>query len=454
MLNKLPPQNIDAEETVIASCMLNWFDAERAVDILSPDDFYRTAHGKIFTAISELTNKGEKADLIILAEKLKQKHQLEEIGGHIYLVKIIDSAPISSNIEKHCDIIKNLAIKRRIICESNRICDCCFDPTISQNELLDAAQKMIADCENRATDDKPVLAGVFCLSFIDQIQEVNQSKNGITGLRTGFDKLDKYTGGLQRTDEIIVAGRPGMGKTAFALDLAKSFTESGETVLFESMEMSESQLIGRLASKIARVDSVKFRTGGLLPEEMARVMSAMNDISEMSLLIDSPKNNDFDSIRRKIRRSKREHNIQAVIIDYLQLMFRKGDFHGRKDLEVGSMTADLKQLAKDLKIPVILLSQLNRSLENRANKRPVLSDLRESGNIEQDADLVLFLFREEVYEKDKPELKGIGELALAKHRHGPTGTIKLQWDEQTATYRNFIDTSNWNTREENRWQKD
>lgn len=446
---QLPPQNIDVEESILASCMLSPIDAERAADILKPEDFYRTRHRDIFTGVIELVVRGEKVDLITLTEAVKRQGKLQSIGGASELSRLLDTAPMLPNIEKYCDIIKDLAVKRTLLTECNELSKRCFDQTISGNQLLDSAQQMVTKCEGGAVDVGPVMAGDLCMDIIKQIETVNQTKTGITGLRTGFYKLDRITGGLQKTDLIIIAGRPGMGKTAFAMDLAKQFCGEDHAIFFESLEMSKEQLVGRMASKISGVSSVKLRAGGINQGEWSRLMDAFGEISEMSLMIENPKNNDFDAMRRKIRRAKREKKIDAVIIDYLQLLSRKGDFNRRKDLEIGSMTRDLKLLANDLEIPVILLSQLNRKLEERSSKEPMLSDLRESGAIEQDADMILFLHRADAYKKESdgpPD--GIGDLIIAKHRHGPTGRIKMIWHEETASYRNFVDPQQYNQQRE------
>jgi len=440
--NSLPPQNIDAEESILASCLLYKADLEIASEILTPEDFYRTAHQKIFSAMVGMCNQGQQVDIVTLAECLKKLMQLDVVGGASYLAKITETAPIVPNINQYCGILRNLSIKRQLMTGCNDIVNQCQDNTVSSVEILDRAQQMITASENKTTDEAPIVAGDMVEILIKRYQLVNQSKSGITGLATKFRKFDGITGGLQNTDLVIVAGRPGMGKTAFALDIAKALTEDQHPVLFVSLEMGKDQLISRMVSKISGVNGVKLRAGGIDQREWQKIMSAMEEISDLTFFVDAPRDSDFDLIRRKIRRSKRDQKIEAVIIDYLQLMTRRGDYTGRNDLKVGSMTRDLKHLASDLQIPVILLSQLNRTLENRGDKRPVLSDLRESGSIEQDADMVLFLYRDEVYNKDDNNpLKGTGELIIAKHRHGPTGFYPLQWDDATATYRNLIEVN-------------
>lgn len=446
----IPPQNIDAEESVLASCLLYRNDLEAAAEILTPEDFYRTAHQKIFSGMVAMINKGQQVDAVTLADWLNRVNQLNEIGGAVYLAKIIDIAPVVPNINQYCGILRNLSIKRALMAGCSEIHKQCQDATVSSVEILDMAQNMITSSENKTTDEAPALAGDFCESLIKSYETVNKSQTGVTGLETKFKKLDSITGGLQNTDLIIVAGRPGMGKTAFALDIAKAIAENQHPVLFVSLEMGKEQLISRMVSKISRVNGIKLRAGGIVPKEWSQIMDAMDDIVDLPFYVDAPRDADFDLIRRKIRRAKRDQKIEMVIIDYLQLMTRRGDYTGRNDLKVGSMTRDLKHLAGDLQIPVVLLSQLNRGLENRGDKEPVLSDLRESGSIEQDADMVLFLYRDEVYNKDENNPnKGKGKCIVAKHRHGPTGFFDMQWDDTTATYRNMVDVKqyeNWHER--------
>lgn len=441
----IPPQNIDVEESILASCMISSADAEQAADCLKPSDFYRTRHQEIFLGVLDIIAKGERVDLIALTDSLKRMGKLSDIGGATELARLMDTAPVLPNIQKYCDIIKDLAVKRSLLSECNDLSKRCFDSTISGDQLLDKAQQMVVNCESGTPDKGPVMAGELCHDLINQLEIINRTKTGITGLKTWFDKLDRISGGLQPTDLIIIAGRPGMGKTAFAMDLAKAFCAFNEhTVFFESLEMSKEQLVGRMASKISGVSSVKLRAGGINQTEWAKLMDAFGEISDMPLLIENPKDNDFDGLRRRIRRAKREYKIDVVIIDYLQLISRKGDFNRRKDLEIGSITRDLKLLANNLEIPVILLSQLNRKVEERSNKEPVLSDLRESGAIEQDADMILFLHRADAYRKENEgEPDGMGDLIIAKHRHGPTGKIKMVWHEETASYRNFVDDKQW-----------
>jgi len=435
---KIPPQNIELEQSILSSCILSPDDLEFAVEFLKSQDFYKTSHRYIFEAITELNNRGKLIDLITLLERLRENGRIEDIGGSVYLAGLLDDAPITSNIEQYCEILKNLAVKRRVCVDSLEIHKLCFDDTVGSVEVLDKAQQMVSVNENDILNQEPVRAGDLLPDLMDRYMRVNRSANGITGLETKFTRLDKMTGGLQNTDLLVLAARPGIGKTAFALDLARSFTEDLSPVLFVSLEMPNDQITTRMVSKISGVDQRKFRVGGILPKEWEKISVAMDRVNMMPFFIDSPKDSDFDVIKRKIRRAKRSLGLKIVMIDYLQLMVKRGDFNRRKDLEVGAMTRELKLLAKELNIPILLLSQLNRNVEGRNDKRPVLSDLRESGAVEQDADIVMFLYRDEVYNSDpNNENKGIGELDVQKHRNGPTGMVKLQWDDKTATFRNF-----------------
>lgn len=434
----LPPQNIDAEESIISAILLDNHTVLNVLDILAPEDFYRTAHQKIFSAITEMSNKGEPIDLVTLANELKNSNQLDDIGGAVYLAKLVDTAPVPANAIQYAKIIRDNASLRRMIKAASDISNKCFDNTADVNDVIDFAEGTIFDIASHKTKPSVYPLSTIINSNIDTLVERRGNKSLISGLSTGFKKLDTLTSGLQGSDLIILAARPGMGKTALALNLTRNIAvDSNKPVIFFSLEMSKEQLSMRLLCSEARIDSSHVRNGFFSDEEWNKMTEAADVLSEAPIFIDDSSELTSLDIKTKARRLKLEKDIGMIIIDYLQLM-KPRIAKDRRDLEISEMSRSLKSLAKELNIPIIALSQLNRRLEERSDKRPQLSDLRESGALEQDADLVMFIYRDEVYNKEENnQEKGIAEIHLAKHRNGPTGMQRLAFIDTYTRFENL-----------------
>ncbi len=423
----LPPQNIDAEESIISAILLDNYTLLNILDILSYEDFYRTAHQKIFKTITEMSHKGEPIDLVTLANALKSQNLLDEIGGAVYLAKLMDTAPIPANAVEYAKIIRDNASLRRMIRAASDISNRCFDNTASVDDVIDFAESIIFDIADNKSKPSYFPISKAIDANIDALVERRGNKSLISGISTGFKKLDTLTSGLQGSDLIILAARPGMGKTAFSLNLARNIAvDSQIPVLFFSLEMSKEQLSMRLLCAEARIDSSTVRSGFFSDDDWNKLTDAADILSEAQIFLDD--SSELTSL---------EKNIGLIVIDYLQLM-KPRTAMDRRDLEISEMSRSLKSLAKELKIPIIALSQLNRRLEERSDKRPQLSDLRESGALEQDADIVMFIYRDEVYNKDEnnPQ-KGIAEIIIAKHRSGPTGMQQLKFMDSFTRFENL-----------------
>ena len=434
----LPPQNIDAEESIISAILLDNYTLLNILDILSPEDFYRTAHQKIFRTITEMSHRNEPIDLVTLANALKNSNQLDDIGGAVYLAKLMDTAPIPANAVEYAKIIRDNASLRRMIKAASDISNRCFDTTAGVDNVLDFAESVIfeiADSKSRRSY-YPISEAID--ANIDALVERRGNKSLISGIPTGFKRLDNLTSGLQGSDFIILAARPGMGKTAFSLNLARNVAVEAEVpVLFFSLEMSKEQLSMRLLCSEARIDSSSVRSGFFSDDDWNKLTDAADVLSEAPIFLDDSSELTSLDVKTKARRLKLEKNIGLIIIDYLQLMKPRMAMD-RRDLEISEMSRSLKALAKELNIPVIALSQLNRRLEERSDKRPQLSDLRESGALEQDADIVMFIYRDETYNKDENNpKKGTAEIIVAKHRSGPTGMQELQFKDAYTRFENI-----------------
>lgn len=434
----LPPQNIDAEESIISAILLDNYTLLNILDILSAEDFYRTAHQKIFKTITEMSHKNEPIDLVTLANALKSNNQLNEIGGAVYLAKLMDTAPIPANAVEYAKIIRDNASLRRMIKAASDISNRCFDNTEGVDDVIDFAESIIFEiADNKSKPSYYPISQAIDMN-IDALVERRGNKSLISGIPTGFKKLDTLTSGLQGSDLIILAARPGMGKTAFSLNLARNIAVDSETpVLFFSLEMSKEQLSMRLLCSEARIDSSSVRSGFFSDEDWNKLTDAADILSESPIFLDDSSELTSLDVKTKARRLKLEKNIGLIIIDYLQLMKPRSAMD-RRDLEISEMSRSLKALAKELNIPIIALSQLNRRLEERSDKRPQLSDLRESGALEQDADIVMFIYRDEVYNKDENNPhKGNAEIIIAKHRSGPTGMQQLSFKDSYTRFENI-----------------
>ena len=436
-LQKLPPQSIEAEESILSAILLDNSTLLDVLEILTPDNFYRTAHQIIFAAIAELFSKAEPVDLVTLTNILRDKNQLEEIGGAAYLARIVDTVPSAINVQHYARIVRDKASLRRLIAKANEISRHCYEDGGNLDSVLDFAESAVFEI----SEDKHQAAfhpiSKIIESNIDALEERQGNRTVVTGVTTGFTQLDHKTSGLQGSDLIILAARPSMGKTALALNIARNAAVEGNVpVAVFSLEMSKEQLCERMLCAEARVDSSRLRGGFLNPDDWNRITEAASVLSEAPLYIDDSPDISATSIRTKSRRLKMDKGLGLVIIDYLQLMRGRAGSE-RRDLEISEISRALKLLAKEINVPVVALSQLNRKLEERNDKRPKLSDLRESGALEQDADVVAFIYRDEVYNRDENNPnRGTAEIIIAKQRNGPTGDIPLTFLNSYTRFEN------------------
>jgi replicative DNA helicase len=439
---KIPPHSIEAEQAILGGLFLDPNAWTKVSERLRDDDFYRKDHQIIFNAVSKLDGEGHPFDLVTVAEWLENNQILDDAGGLSYLSALADNTPGASNVTAYADIVRKRSILRQLIKATNEISDSVFNPMgRSSNEILDFAEStifQIAEQESRGRKNYNSIKDLL-VSTLDRIDELYQKKSHITGIATGYTDFDRHTAGLQNSDLIIVAGRPSMGKTAFAVNLAEhAIIKDKLSVAIFSMEMSGEQLSMRMMSSLGRIDQHKVRTGKLDDEDWPRLTSAVEILKDSKLFIDDTPALTPVELRSRCRRLTREHGLDMVIVDYLQLM----QVHGSKEnraTEISEISRSLKAMAKELNIPVIALSQLNRSLEQRPNKRPVMSDLRESGAIEQDADVIVFIYRDEVYDEESPN-KGIAEIIIGKQRNGPIGTVKLSFLGRYTRFENYVDS--------------
>ena len=424
---RVPPHSIDAEQAVLGGLMLDERAWERIADKLGEHDFYRKDHRLIFRAIGELSNKNLPCDAVTLGEWFESNGLAELVGGTSYVIQLANSTPSAANIAAYAEIVREKSILRQLIDAGTEIVGDGFQPEgRSSQEILETAeQKVFHIAESGARGKKGFVQMRSAVKEAFQIlHQRYESKGSVTGLATGFADLDEMTAGLQPSDLIIVAARPSMGKTALAVNMAEhAALKSKKAVAIFSMEMSASQLAFRLISSLGRINQQHLRTGDIQEEEGPRVTSAITLLSDAKIFIDDTPALSPAELRARARRLKREHDVGLIVIDYLQLMQVPGNKENRAT-EISEISRSLKAMAKEMNIPVIALSQLNRSLEQRTDKRPVMSDLRESGAIEQDADVILFIYREEVYDKESPK-KGSAELIIGKQRNGPIGTVNL-----------------------------
>jgi replicative DNA helicase len=435
----LPPQNIEAEESIISAILIDNDALLDVIETLGPADFYRTAHQKIYAAITDLFDKAEPVDLVTLANKLKEKGQLEQIGGASYLARLVDTVPLAVNARHYAKIVHDKATLRRLIEKANAIVKRCFEERGDAEGVIDFAESAVFEISEKKARQSFYPLSKIILGNIETLEEKQGNRSLVTGVPTGFSQLDNLTSGMQKADLIILAARPSMGKTALALNIARNAAvDANIPVAIFSLEMSKEQLSLRMLCSEARIDSSRLRGGFFSMEDWHRITDAAGILSESPIYIDDSASLSAMEIRAKARRLKLDKNIGLVIIDYLQLMQGRSNAE-RRDLEISEISRGLKALAKELGLPVLALSQLNRMLEQRTDKRPRLSDLRESGALEQDADVVAFIYRDEVYnkEEDNPN-RGLAEILLSKQRNGPTGDIKLSFLNSFTRFENLI----------------
>lgn len=442
---KVPPHSIDAEQSVLGGLMLDSRAWDQVADRIREADFYRNEHRLIFRTMTKLVEQSTPIDVLTVSESLRALHELEQAGGEVYLFELANNTPTAANITAYADIVRERAVLRQLISAANDIADNAFNAQgRSIVELLDAAERSVFSIsEQGSRTEGPVNIKAFLAKTMDKIDTLFHATNPITGMPTGYHDFDEMTSGLQPSDLVIIAGRPSMGKTVLGINIAEHVAiKSRAPVLIFSMEMPGEAIVMRMLSSLCRIDQLRIRTGKLTDEDWPRISSTVSMLSDAPLFIDDTPALSPAELRARARRVAKEHGqLGVIVVDYLQLMQIPG-YGENRTAEISEISRSLKTLAKELKVPVIALSQLNRGLEQRADKRPVMSDLRESGAIEQDADLILFIYRDEVYNENSPD-KGTAEIIIAKQRNGPIGKIRLTFMGQYTCFENFIRQSSY-----------
>ena len=438
--SKIPPQNIEAEQSVLGSMLLSRDAIIDVSEIIKADDFYKESHKKLFDVMMEMFEKDIPVDLVTVVDELRKRNMLEAIGGIDYIASLSSNVITTANVSYYAKLIKEKATLRRLIEASSEIMELSYEGDDVETVLDIAEQKIFDIAQGRNTTNFSPIKDVLMNTFY-KIEELYKNKGQLTGIPSGFPDLDLKTAGFQPSDFILVAARPSMGKTSFALNIAQNAALlTGLPVAIFSLEMSKEQLVNRLICSTANIDSQKLRTGNLDEDDWMKLAAAMTPLSKAPIYIDDTPGIGVMDIRAKCRRLKLEKGLGLVMIDYLQLMQGRGKAENRQQ-EISEISRSLKSLARELNVPVITLSQLSRAPESRSDHRPILSDLRESGAIEQDADIVMFLYRDDYYHKDS-EKKNIAEVIIAKHRNGPTGTVELLW---LAQYTKFVSLDKYRT---------
>lgn len=441
MANKIMPNNLEAEESVLGACFLSKYALQKATESLLPESFYSEKNAKIFTAMMDLAEEKTPIDLTTITSHLKKKNELNEVGGVEYLTEILNFVPTASNVDYYIQNVEETAILRRLIETANDIATEGYRTDETVNEILDSSEKKILSIvKNRKSSEFRSIKDVLLKTQSD-LERLSENKSEITGLATGWYDLDRLTTGLHPNEFIIIAARPAMGKTAFALNLAThaAMTQDKSVAVF-NLEMSAEQLAMRILSSLGQLEGFKLRTGNLMNNDWKRINEAVSQLSNTNLVIDDTPGITIGEIRAKCRRlASSEKGLSLVIIDYLQLISGGKNYGANRQQEVSDISRSLKTLAMELNVPIIALSQLSRSVEGREDKRPLMSDLRESGSIEQDADIVAFLYRDDYYNKEArtEDNTSISELIIGKHRNGPTATIELLFKKNTSTFLNL-----------------
>ncbi|MBR2709728.1 replicative DNA helicase [Candidatus Saccharibacteria bacterium] len=426
---RIPPQDTVAEKSLLGAMMISDASMSEILTMLRPDDFYEKRHQEIFAAMMELYDRHQPIDLLTLTAELKSRKQLKGVGGAPYLTELSNFVPAASHAKAYAEIIEKASIRRKLIHAGTAIADAAYEEDVPIDEMIGSAEKELFDVSNKIvkTDYTPI--DELLADAMERIAELKKNKGALRGLKTGFHDLDKKTAGFQKGDLIIIGARPAMGKTTFAQNLTVNIANINKKgVLFFSMEMAKNEIVDRLISDVADVDNWKMRTGNLSDEEFSRIGDALAEIDDTPIYIDDTSSMSIMELRNKARRAVHDHDIGIIIIDYLQLMSGSGRYKDNRVQEVTEVSRGLKILARELEIPVIALAQLSRNVTGRDDPRPVLSDLRDSGSIEQDADLVMFLHRPDYYKKPEEEDTNITELLIRKHRHGAIGVIELYFD--------------------------
>ena len=436
VIKRIPPHNIEAEQAVIGSMLMDPEAIQAALQVVTASDFYQRQYGVLFEAIVELNEAGISADMVTLANKLREKDLPEELASVDVITDLVNAVPTSVNVAQYAEIVYEKSMLRQLIRVTEGIASTCYQDHDSLENVLESTEKQVFDIIQKRHEGSYEDIRTVILRVLDSIEAASRIKGTVTGIPTGFYDLDYMTAGLQKSDLVLIAARPSMGKTAFVLNLAEhAIIKKNVSTMIFSLEMSKEQLINRMLSMNSRVDSQAMRTGDLQDDDWSKLVESARDLGNTNLVIDDTPGITVQELRSKCRKMKLERNLGLVIIDYLQLM--SGSANGKNESrqqEISEISRGLKAVAREIGAPVIACSQLSRGPETRENKRPMLSDLRESGAIEQDADVVMFLYRDEYYNKDTEE-PGVTEVIIGKQRNGPTGTVKLKWMGQ---YQKFV----------------
>lgn len=436
-IERLPPHSIEAEEAVLGSLLIDPDAIFEVTSFLKPDAFYRVQNRWIYEAILSLSDRREPLDLITLTEALRRREQLEEVGGEAYIIGLINAVPTSINARSYARVVEAASLRRKMIGAASTIASLAYDEAEDINVVIDRAEQALFSISEQRTTRDLVPVKQIAREYLERIEELHARGDDIIGVPTGFTDLDRLLGGLNKSDLIIVAARPGMGKTSLQTTMALTAARRhGKRVAIFNLEMSGEQLVQRMIATETRIDSQRLRRGNIQEQEWPIFLEAIGRLSETRIFIDDTPSITPMQLRTKCRRLYAEHGLDLVMIDYLQLMQAEHSTNNRVQ-EISEISRSLKSLARELDVPVMAAAQLSRAVEQRQEKRPQLSDLRDSGSIEQDADIVMFIYRDEYYHPDTTERPNIAEINIAKHRNGPTGTIDLYWHSQLATFRNL-----------------
>lgn len=437
-INKVPPQNIDAEQSVLGAMLLDKEAIYKVIETLQPEDFYRDSHKLIYQGILSLVDNNNPVDMVTLSEELRQNGTLDQAGGVSYIASLPGLVPTAANVEHYASIVEEKSLLRAVIQLTNKVSSMGYEGSEDVHGLLNQLEQSISEVSNRRQSEYITAINDILLKTFEQIENIQKNKGQLTGISTGFIDLDKLTCGLQKSDLIILAARPSMGKTTFGLMLAVNAAVRCKTpVAVFSLEMSKEQLVQRMLCAEAMVDQHKMRTGFLQPEDWAKLTEVAGYMAEAPVYIDDSAAISVRELRSKARRLKNDKGLGLIVIDYMQLMQGNRRTENRQQ-EIADISRSLKALAKELEVPVLALSQLSRAVESRQNKKPIMSDLRESGSIEQDADIVMFIYREDYYNPET-ENKGIAEIIISKQRNGPVGTIRLGFFKEFTKFVNLAD---------------
>lgn len=437
LLKRILPHSIEAEQSVVGAMLMDREAITVAAEIVSAEDFYSKQCGTLFEAMTELNDEGKPVDMVTLQDRLKEKDVPPEVSSLEFIRDLITAVPTSANIKYYANIVSEKAVLRRLIKLNEEIANTCYVGRESLEAILEDTEKRVFDLVQRRNTGEFVPIRQIVMNAMDQIEKASKNKGNVTGIATGFIDLDYRTAGMQPSDLVLIAARPSMGKTAFVLNIAQYVAfKQNQTVAVFSLEMSKEQLVNRLFSLESKVDAQKLRTGNLSDNDWERLIETAGVIGKSNLIIDDTPGISITELRSKCRKYRLEYDLKMIIIDYLQLMSGSGRGGDSRQQEISDISRSLKALARELSVPVLALSQLSRAVEQRPDHRPMLSDLRESGAIEQDADVVMFIYRDEYYNKDT-EKKGIAEIIVAKQRNGPIGTVELVWLPEYTKFANM-----------------